>query len=265
VILLGGGGTTPTATGRNQLFVTFSRRLARLGYPAFRFDYHGVGDSTGSSEFRLNRPFVRDVEGAVARLREFGLSEFILVGMCFGARTALSVGPTLHGLRGLALLAPPVRDYALSERRTSGWRLGDYARAAVDPRRLLGPRDKLTARRYVRFLMAGARVALRRIRTGFGGKREISWISQRFSSPLLSLADAKVPMLLLYGTEDEEYQDFLEAERAGFDNVLAGCPTIMASALPGQVHGFTRVESQTRTMDTVLDWIQALTSTDRSV
>jgi len=265
VIVLGGGGTTPTATGRNRFYVEFSRRMSSLGYPAFRFDYHGVGDSTGSSEFRLDRPFVEDLEGATDRMREQGFSEYLLVGMCFGARTALSAASQLAGLRGLVLLAPPLRDYALSERKTSGWRLRDYVRAAFDPRQLLGPTEKLTVRRYVRFVVAGSRVVTRRLRARLHGRgQELSWVSDRFLSPLLTLANRSVPMLLLYGTEDEEYQDFQSAQAAGFGEVLARCPTIEPRALDGQVHGFTRVESQVRTMDVVIEWIRRVAPPDRS-
>jgi dienelactone hydrolase len=115
VLVLGGGGTTPTAIGRNRFFVTLCRRLAALGYDALRFDYHGLGDSTGKADFRLDRPFLEDLEGAVALVGGRGIPSYALVGSCFGARTALSGGPSLPGLKGLVLLAPPLRDFALSE------------------------------------------------------------------------------------------------------------------------------------------------------
>lgn len=263
VIVLGGGGTTPTATGRNRFFVTLCRRITGLGYPALRFDYHGLGDSTGKAEFRLDRPFLEDLAGAVSWVDARGSSRYVLVGMCFGARTALS-GPALAGLGGLALLAPPVRDYALSEPKTSGWRLRDYVMAALHPRRLLGAGERLTVRRYFRFSASGARMVLRRVRARLPGRRDgISWVSRRFLGPLLSLAEQGVPVLLLYGTEDDEYRDFESARMAGLGEILARCPTIEVRTLEGQVHGFTRVESQGLTMDVVVEWIERVAPPER--
>jgi uncharacterized protein len=259
VIVLGGGGTTPTATGRNRFYVRLCRRLAALGFPALRFDYHGLGDSTGIAEFRLDRPFVQDLEGAVRWLSDRGIDRYLLVGMCFGARTALAAGPYLDGVAGLALLAPPVRDYALSESRTSGWRLQDFLLAIIRPRRLLGAGEKLTVRRYLRFLRSGMRIALRRIRGTARSERDaFSWVSQRFLRPLSTLSERRVPVLLLYGTSDEEYGDFERARASGLGEEIARWPTVEVQILDGQVHGFTRVASQDPTMDAVVGWLSRI-------
>ncbi len=255
VVILGGGGTTPTATGRNRFFVALCRRLAGLGYHTLRFDYHGLGDSTGSAEFRLDRPFIEDLRGSLNVITERGISSFALVGSCFGARTALTAAPSLAGLRGLVLLAPPIRDYGLSEPRTVGWRWRDYAIAAVQPRRLLGSGEKMTPRRYVRFARSGVRFVLRRLRQRLRGTHETSWVSRRFLEPLSSVAATGIPILLLYGTEDEEYRD-LEAARVGpLGTILTSWPNVEVKTLEGQVHGFTRVDSQGPTMDVIVDQI----------
>jgi pimeloyl-ACP methyl ester carboxylesterase len=255
VVVLGGGGTTPTATGRNRFFVTLCRRLAALGYKAFRFDYHGLGDSTGSAEFRLDQPFVGDLRGALAALSERGVSTFVLVGSCFGARTALTAAPKLTGLKGLVLLAPPVRDYGLSEPKTVGWRPRDYAMAVVHPRRLLGSGEKLTLRRYGRFLKSGIRLVLRRVRDRLPGTKETSWVSRRFLEPLSFAAASGIPILLLYGTEDEEYLDFEAAREGPLGRILTNRPSVEVRTLEGQVHGFTRVDSQGPTMDAIVDHV----------
>jgi dienelactone hydrolase len=256
VIVLGGGGTTPTAIGRNRFFVTLCRRLALLGYHAFRFDYHGLGESTGTAEFRLDRPFLKDLEGAVSLVEGRGLLSYVLVGSCFGARTALSGGPGLAGLRGVVLLAPPLRDFALSEPRTAGWRPRDYAAVALHPRRLLGEKEKVTLRRYLRFAGSGTRVLLRRLRDRLPGQRgELSWVSGRFLDPLSSLAEQGVPVLLLYGTEDDEYRDFELAQAGRLGEIMARWPTVEVRSLVGQVHGFTQLDSQGPTSDLIVDWI----------
>jgi pimeloyl-ACP methyl ester carboxylesterase len=256
VIVLGGGGTTPTVIGRNRFWVTLARRLGRLGHPSLRFDYHGLGESTGSARFRLDRPFLGDLAGAVGVMEDSGISGHVLVGSCFGARTALAGGDGIAGLRGCVLLAPPLRDLGLSEPRTEGWRLADYAMAAVRPRRLLDPKEKLTLRRYLRFLGSGVRMVTRRVRRRLrGGQDDLSWVSKRFLDPLMSLARREVPLLLLYGTKDEEYADFDRARRGRLGEILERSPSVEIRTLEGQVHGFTRVDSQGPTMDAIVDWI----------
>ena len=46
VIPLSGGGT-PLSTNRNRFSVRLCREVARLGFHALRFDYHGIGESEG--------------------------------------------------------------------------------------------------------------------------------------------------------------------------------------------------------------------------
>jgi hypothetical protein len=64
-----------------------------------------------------------------------------------------------------------------------------------------------------------------------------------------------VPLLLLYGTKDEEYADFDRARRGRLGEILERSPSIAVITLEGQVHGFTRVDSQEPTMDAIVDWI----------
>lgn len=256
VIVLGVGGTTPTATGRNRFFVTLCRRLAELGQPTLRFDYHGLGDRTGRSEFRLDRPFLGDLEGAVSCVVDQGVTRYVLLGTCFGARTALSGAPMLKGPDGLVLLTPPVREYALSEPRTAGRALRDYATAVIRPKSLLGPDERLTVRRHLRFAGSGGRIALRRVRDRLSGKRgSLSWVSRRFLDPLTTLAERRTPVLTLYGTNDEEYRDFEVARGEGLGAFLARLPSVEVQTLDGQVHGFTRVVSRRPTMDAIVDWL----------
>jgi alpha-beta hydrolase superfamily lysophospholipase len=68
-------------------------RLARRGIPALRFDYHGVGDSSGS-DLDPNRlaTWQSNIRGAIARARELsGRSRVCLVGIRLGASLAALV------------------------------------------------------------------------------------------------------------------------------------------------------------------------------
>jgi pimeloyl-ACP methyl ester carboxylesterase len=264
VVLLGGGGTTPTTIERNRFFVTLARELLGSGYATLRFDYHGIGDSTGRATFRLDRPFVRDLEGAVAWLAGEGIHQYVLVGSCFGARTALSAGRDLDGLSGLLLLAPPLRDYALSEPKTEGWGVMDYVRAGLRPRRLLDRDEPLTPRRYARFVESGARLLIRRASRSMPGRSgDLAWVSRRFLDPLADLAGRRVPILIVYGTKDAEYSDFQKARAEGLDPMLSTWPTVSLETLEGQVHAFTRVASQAPTRQAIVGWVERTAGKER--
>lgn len=258
VVVLGGGNTPSPSTGRNGVFVKLCRRLSGAGYLTLRFDYHGSGESTGTAEFRLDRPFVKDLESAVEYVARNGINDSVLVGSCFGARTAISAGPRLSGLGGLVLLSPPLRDYGLSERKTVGWSLRDYLVCLVQPQRILGGTERVTARRYARFLQAGVRILGRKLVTAsrLGKKHEPSWASKHFLDPLSELVEKNVPILFVYGTEDDDYQDFQEASQGSLGEILArGRKNVEVRVLPGRVHGFTQIHTQERILETIADWI----------
>jgi alpha/beta superfamily hydrolase len=98
------GGHWIPSTHRNSAYVRLAERLAADGVHTFRFDYHGVGESTGEvAAYRLDRPFVDDSLAAVAAVRERESTDIVLVGSCFGARTALAAAAQAP-VRGLVLL-----------------------------------------------------------------------------------------------------------------------------------------------------------------
>jgi len=136
VVFLQGAGYVPSFN-HNRLWVTLSRRLGTEGFHAFRFDYRGVGESTGTAaRVRLDRPVPDDLLAAVGCVRRVGVERFVLVGSCFGALTALAASAT-PGVVSEVLLAPPV---LLPPARPRAAR-GATAAAAVNPRLLEGVRD----------------------------------------------------------------------------------------------------------------------------
>jgi len=98
---------------RNRMWVEAARRLAAHGFGAFRFDYHGTGDSEGESGFLdPNRPYRDDATAVLRLLRErHGYERFLLAGSCFDARTALSSFVD-HGaaVDGLVFFSAPVME-----------------------------------------------------------------------------------------------------------------------------------------------------------
>jgi exosortase A-associated hydrolase 1 len=97
--------------GSHRQFTLLSRRLAKAGYPALRFDARGVGDSSGeASDFEARDD---DIAAAIAAIKGElpQLRRIVLLGLCDGASAALLF---VHRRRdcavaGLCLLNPWVR------------------------------------------------------------------------------------------------------------------------------------------------------------
>jgi len=85
--------------GPQRLYVHLARALALQGFPCFRIDFEGIGDSNLQNVSEENHPYqetaVQDAESALRFLTEqFHLSEFVLTGICSGAYTAFHAGLT---------------------------------------------------------------------------------------------------------------------------------------------------------------------------
>jgi exosortase A-associated hydrolase 1 len=94
--------------GSHRQFVVLARALARAGIPAIRFDCRGMGDSDG--ERRNFERIDADIEGAVAALvRETGVREVVLWGLCDGASAALIYAAKNPRIAGVVALNPWAR------------------------------------------------------------------------------------------------------------------------------------------------------------
>ena len=117
--------------GSHRQFVRLARYLARHGVPCMRFDYRGMGDSTG-----VQRSFASvddDVRAAIEVFAEAvpGLGRVVLWGLCDGASAACLALRKSPLIAGAVLLNPWVR--------TKGSQAGVmlrhyYLRRVADPR-----------------------------------------------------------------------------------------------------------------------------------
>jgi exosortase A-associated hydrolase 1 len=98
-------GGSQTRIGSHRMYERLARSLADNGYPCFRFDRRGVGDSEGEDPgFKGSGP---DLTAAVAAFRAEcpALTRLIGFGLCDGA-TALVLFGDAAGLDGLILANP---------------------------------------------------------------------------------------------------------------------------------------------------------------
>ncbi|THF63641.1 hydrolase 1, exosortase A system-associated [Pseudothauera nasutitermitis] len=106
--------------GSHRQFALLARHLAGEGIPCMRFDYRGMGDSSGAAcGFE---EIDDDLRAALDTFHERvpGLRGVVLWGLCDGASAAAFYAPTDRRVAGLVLLNPWVRTEA-GEARTYLW------------------------------------------------------------------------------------------------------------------------------------------------
>lgn len=111
VVIVGG---PQYRAGSHRQFLLLARRLAGEGYAVFRFDYRGMGDSTGEV-----RNFERVGDDIAAAIEAFqaaspNVAKIVLWGLCDGASAALLYWHARRDERisGMCLLNPWVRSEA---------------------------------------------------------------------------------------------------------------------------------------------------------
>jgi pimeloyl-ACP methyl ester carboxylesterase len=110
ILFLGSLSPTRAATGDSAVY--WADSFAKSGYPSFRLDLPGFGDSDGDPPARLLE-FIEtgsfaSIVSAKAReiVERFGLSGVILVGLCAGAVSAIFGAKATKECRGLILIDP---------------------------------------------------------------------------------------------------------------------------------------------------------------
>jgi pimeloyl-ACP methyl ester carboxylesterase len=244
VVFVPAGGGLPWVN-RDRFPVLPARRLAGSGYHAARFDYRGSGESTGWVErYSIDRLFTEEVEGVIAWVRAHGLERLVLVGFCYGARTALAAAQDLPGLERLILISGPPYDDPGS-RYAERWGGGEYVRRALRFRALRGLLRAEDRRRYLRLVGAKFRAVSRR------GSADLRRSRSAFVRSLARLVDRRVPVLLIYGEEDVEYHDLTRSWDAVGPVIEGSGSLIELQLVPGRVHAFDQIATQDALSDRI--------------
>lgn len=121
VLILNAGFVHHVGPGR--LTVEIARRLVEAGFPSLRFDFSGIGDS--APRVPPLDPIscgIADAREAMDHLAEAqGAREFVLVGLCSGARHAHHIAAADSRVVGAVMLD----GYAFPTTRSSVMALGD--------------------------------------------------------------------------------------------------------------------------------------------
>lgn len=248
VIVVGG---PQYRAGSHRQFVLLARALAAAGTPVLRFDYRGMGDSTG--ELRTFENVSDDIAAAIDALQTAApcVTGIALWGLCDGASAALLYCHATQDARvtGLCLLNPWVRSVtSLAKTQVKHY----YT-------------QRLQEREFWLKLLSGkvatsaALGLLRSIKTAFNGTETKT---ARGGTPPYQTRMAhawmqfKTPMLLILSGNDYTAKEFLEY--AGSSPTWADAmtkPRLKRHDLADADHTFSNLDMQRHLENIVLKWI----------
>ena len=186
--------------GVQRFPVLAARQLAAEGFSALRFDLHGHGESSGATAIATREePYGDDVRCAVDAMWARGHRQFLLVGYCFDALSALSAfGDHPESIRGLLIAAPPVLE------RSS---IGKSVTQSDNPGGLLQRVRTALGRRSEGDAREGYASFATEVST------QLPKIAERFAAGFDELVRSSAQALFLYGKNDPLYLEFQVVER----------------------------------------------------
>lgn len=237
--------------GSHRQFLLLSRRLAAAGYPVMRFDYRGMGDSSGEQ-----RDFEAVDDDIAAAVEAFmanspGLERIVLWGLCDAASANLLY---LHAhkderLGGLVLLNPWVRSQAT------------LARAHIKhyyAQRLLQPafwRKLLSGQLGIWRAVSGFLGALRRVRQQAGVVAPEGPLSYQ-ERMLRGFSSFRGATLIILSGNDYTAKEFIENTRASQAwTAVLSAGSVAVEEVPDADHTFSCVEWRTQVERLTLEWL----------
>lgn len=266
VVLLSGtyGGTT--TLGRNRIWMKMARSLSDRGYRVLRFDYAGIGDSVGEAVcYELEKPAVAELKAGFELLESRGAEDFVVVGTCYGSRTALVGSAGDPRVRGVNLLVPPVgsgtKGIGGAEHLAEFHGSASLIRKAFSRRILKKLLHNKRARESARQVVTLKAQSILRSDSAKEGEAEQSRdAAVDFYRPLRQLLEDNVPVHILYGTEDFFLTQFEQAREGKLGQMLdAHSDLIEVVTIPGIVRGFLSMRVQDAVIDSVVEWVDRTT------
>jgi exosortase A-associated hydrolase 1 len=239
--------------GSHRQFVRLARALAAAGFPAMRFDYRGMGDSTGAA--RTFEDCGPDIAAAVGALRAScpDVERVVLWGLCDAASAALGYWLESRdpSIAGMVLLNPWVRsETTLAKAHIKhyyGRRLlaKDFWAKALSG----GVRPVEAARTFVRNL----RTSL--ARPGRAANAAVPAFQDRMAAALRAFPG---PVLLVLSGEDLTAKEFLEYAQsdAKWQGLLQRAG-IERHDLPRADHTFSSGDAAGEVESRTLAWLRA--------
>ena len=249
IIIVGG---PQYRAGSHRQFVLLARAVAAAGTPVLRFDYRGMGDSTGDLHTFEN--VNQDIAAAIDTLQATvpSIKNIALWGLCDGASAALLYCHATQDARikGLCLLNPWVRsDASLAKTQVKHY----YTQRLRQKEFWL----KLLTGKVATSAVAGL---ARNVKAALGGPPDSgkNFITLPFQTQMASACKQfKGPMLLILSGDDYTAKEFLEY--AGADAAWAGAlgnGQLVRYDVPKADHTFSETGARQIVENLTINWIQ---------
>lgn len=241
---------------RNGQWTRLAREIAGRGRMVLRLDYHGSGDSSGVLLDRsLDSQTGRDLDAALAFLRERGARKIIIVGTCWGGLVGLAAAARVDDVPSVHLISSPLH---LLERPVGDLKArGQVASNRAALSRLLEPtvlRLLVRESAYRRWLLRRARGRIARVWgvrtgptkvTGPAGASPVPPAAELYAT----LESKGVRVHALFGRPEPYYRELTEPGAAPLLGRHTGIFEVEVA--PIRVHGFTSLAAQ----ETVRQWV----------
>lgn len=251
--------------GSHRQFALLARHLAEQGIPALRFDYRGLGDSSGAA--RTFEDVGADIRSAIDAFQAAvpGLQEVVLWGLCDGAAAALFYGHQDPRVAGLVLLNPWARSAAGLARSTLKHYYWSRLRDPALWRKLASGQFALGA--SLRSLL-GLMGAARQAPADAAVAAALPAVPRDGSAPPLTpdlharLLDGmqryRGRVLFIFSSADLTAQEFLDMCNASrsWQRLLDG-PAVQQHTLEGADHTFSRRVWRDQVADWTSAWVAA--------
>lgn len=249
IIIVGG---PQYRAGSHRQFVLLARAVAAAGTPVLRFDYRGMGDSTGA--LHTFEKVNDDIAAAISALQATvpSIKAIALWGLCDGASAALLYCHATQDARitGLCLLNPWVR----SEASLAKTQVKHYYTQRLRQKEFW---LKLLSGKVAASALGGL---LRNVKAARGAlaKDGIRNDTLPFQSQMaLAWKQFKGPMLLILSEDDYTAKEFLEYASA--DAVWSGAlgkKHLTRHDLPTADHTFSATPTRKIAENLTISWIQ---------
>jgi alpha-beta hydrolase superfamily lysophospholipase len=238
--------------------------LARRGLASLRFDWMGTGNSTGSGEvFQRGNPRTEDVLAAASELRRLGADRLLGVSSCYGSTVLLdaAAGGTAFDALALASLQPVSGDHdeGLAVKVASSRSLAGWAGRAARLHYIRDLRDPGIRARYRRVISARLRLSMEQAKSRNNALP--TGYSTTVVSQLARVTASDLPLLLMYGEGDPEYQIFSELTEGPRPQVRLG-PATALNISDGPLHSLNKPAAQQYFVRTATDWCATFLPTE---
>jgi pimeloyl-ACP methyl ester carboxylesterase len=241
--------------GPHNLLTHLARAAGEAGCCSLRFDLRGRGESDGAAPAACLASMAADTVAAAECLKsDCGVCNIVIVGICSGGNIAIAVCDRVPDVRGLFMLSV----YPFSD----GDNFGRDVRRTVHFIKVYW--DKLWRRQTWDKLVRGEIFFGSILRVLFGhyqrDQRQASGDGTP-ASPLESLRQHPVPVTIIYGAADPDYQASFDyfAEFASKSGVDIGFHTI-----PGANHNFYSEAWKQEITGELLEFIAAVSAQTQS-